>query len=63
MTTRRHYLVSYDIADDKRRNKVFDLLEGRGAKTRSELYEEAKKRNLKGRSTMNREQLQRALQR
>ena len=30
MTTRRHYLVSYDIADDKRRNKVFDLLEGRG---------------------------------
>ncbi len=30
MTTRRHYLVSYDIADDKRRGKVFDLLEGRG---------------------------------
>jgi len=30
MTTRRHFLVSYDISDDKRRNKVFDLLEGRG---------------------------------
>ena len=30
MTTRRHYLVSYDISDDKRRGKVFDQLEGRG---------------------------------
>lgn len=34
MTTRRHYLVSYDIASDKegdkRRTKVFDHLEGRG---------------------------------
>lgn len=30
MTTRRHYLVSYDIADDKRRGKVFDYLEGCG---------------------------------
>jgi len=30
MTTRRHYIVSYDISDDKRRNKVFDSLEGRG---------------------------------
>jgi CRISPR-associated protein Cas2 len=30
MTTRRHYFVSYDISDDKRRGKVFDLLEGRG---------------------------------
>ncbi len=30
MTSRRHFLVSYDIADDKRRGKVFDLLEGRG---------------------------------
>jgi CRISPR-associated protein Cas2 len=30
MTTRRHYLVSYDISDDKRRGKVFDYLEGRG---------------------------------
>ena len=30
MTTRRHYIVSYDISDDKRRGKVFDHLEGRG---------------------------------
>lgn len=34
MTTRRHYIVSYDIASDKegdkRRSKVFDHLEGRG---------------------------------
>ena len=30
MTTRRHYIVSYDISDDKRRNKVFERLEGRG---------------------------------
>lgn len=34
MTTRRHYLVSYDIASDKagdkRRNKVFEALLSRG---------------------------------
>jgi len=30
MTNRRHFLVSYDISDDKRRTKVFHLLEGRG---------------------------------
>lgn len=34
MTSRRHYIVSYDIASgkegDKRRTKVFDRLEGRG---------------------------------
>ena len=27
---RRRYLVSYDISDDKRRSKVFELLEGNG---------------------------------
>ena len=27
---RRHYLVSYDIADDKRRNTIFILLEELG---------------------------------
>lgn len=27
---RRHYLVSYDIADDKRRTAIFNLLEGLG---------------------------------
>jgi CRISPR-associated protein Cas2 len=30
MTTRRYYLISYDIADDKRRNKVFEALLARG---------------------------------
>jgi CRISPR-associated protein Cas2 len=34
MTTRRHYIISYDIASskegDKRRGKVFDHLEGCG---------------------------------
>ena len=28
--SRRHYLVSYDISDDKRRTKVFKTLEGFG---------------------------------
>lgn len=27
---RRHYLVSYDISDDRRRNAVFKALEGQG---------------------------------
>lgn len=27
---RRSFLVSYDVADDKRRNKLFKLLEGEG---------------------------------
>ena len=27
---RRHYLVTYDIADDKRRTEIFRLLEGNG---------------------------------
>jgi len=30
MAERRHYLVSYDIADDKRRDKVFHILHGCG---------------------------------
>jgi len=34
MTTRRHYIISYNVAStkegDKRRSKVFDHLEGRG---------------------------------
>lgn len=28
--SRRHYLVTYDIADDKRRNRVFDALHDHG---------------------------------
>jgi hypothetical protein len=35
--------------------------EGRGAKTRDDLYAEAKKRDIPGRSKMNRDQLERAL--
>lgn len=27
---RRRYLVSYDVADDKRRTKIFELLQGYG---------------------------------
>ena len=27
---RRHFLVTYDISDDKRRNSVFDLLQANG---------------------------------
>lgn len=27
---RRHYLVSYDVSDDKRRTRLFKLLEGEG---------------------------------
>jgi len=27
---RRHYLVTYDISDDKRRNEVFHILLGQG---------------------------------
>jgi len=27
---RRHYLVSYDVSDDKRRTKLFEMLEGEG---------------------------------
>lgn len=30
MTVRRHYLVTYDISDDKRRTRVFDFLQGYG---------------------------------
>jgi CRISPR-associated protein Cas2 len=27
---RRHYLISYDVSDDKRRTKLFKTLEGEG---------------------------------
>lgn len=27
---RRHYIVTYDVGDDKRRNKIFELLTGLG---------------------------------
>ena len=35
---RRHYLVSYDISDDKRRNKVFDILEGQGDRVQYSVF-------------------------
>jgi CRISPR-associated protein Cas2 len=28
--SRRHYLISYDVSDDKRRTKLFKTLEGQG---------------------------------
>lgn len=28
--TRRHYLVTYDVSDDKRRNRVFTTMHGYG---------------------------------
>lgn len=28
--SRRHYLISYDVSDDKRRTKLFKTLEGEG---------------------------------
>ncbi|MBZ0287867.1 MAG: CRISPR-associated endonuclease Cas2 [Anaerolineae bacterium] len=28
--SRRHYLISYDVSDDKRRTKLFKMLEGQG---------------------------------
>lgn len=35
---RRHYLVSYDISDDKRRNKLFNLLEGEGDRVQYSVF-------------------------
>lgn len=28
--SRRHYLISYDVSDDKRRTKLFNVLQGEG---------------------------------
>ena len=30
MSSRRHYLVSYDVSDDKRRTRLFKMLEAEG---------------------------------
>jgi CRISPR-associated protein Cas2 len=42
MTTRRHYLISYDIsiddAGDKRRNKVFEALTARGDRAQFSVF-------------------------
>lgn len=36
--SRRHYLVSYDIADDKRRTQTFKLLEGEGDRVQYSVF-------------------------
>ena len=36
--SRRHYLVSYDIADDKRRTHVFNYLEGQGDRVQYSVF-------------------------
>jgi len=28
--SRRHYLITYDVSDDKRRTQLFDFLQGQG---------------------------------
>lgn len=35
---RRHYLVSYDIADDKRRTRVFDTMHDHGDHTQYSVF-------------------------
>lgn len=35
---RRHYLVTYDVSNDKRRNRVFKLLHGYGNHTQYSVF-------------------------
>ena len=46
---------------ERRGETTMQQKEGRNAKTRGELYEEAKRRDIPGRSTMNKAQLEKAL--
>jgi hypothetical protein len=58
-------------AKEKSKSSVDDISSGRrgglrshkgsGGRTRQQLYEEAKKKNIKGRSSMNKEQLEKAV--
>ena len=58
-------------AEEKSKSSVDDISSGRrgglrshkgsGGRTRQQLYEEAKKKNIKGRSSMNKAQLQKAV--
>jgi hypothetical protein len=48
-------------AKEARGDTAMQEKEGRGAETRTELYEEARRRGVRGRSKMTRAQLQRAL--
>lgn len=36
--SRRHYLITYDIAHDKRRNKVFDTMQDHGNHTQYSVF-------------------------
>lgn len=36
---KRFYVIAYDIADDKRRNKIHDVLQGFGSWTQFSLFE------------------------
>ena len=38
MTTRRHFIISYDVSDDKRRGKIFDQLEGCGDRAQFSVF-------------------------
>ena len=35
---RKHYLITYDISDDKRRTRVFDFLEGYGNRVQYSVF-------------------------
>ena len=35
---RRHYLITYDISDDKRRTKLFKLLQGEGDRVQYSVF-------------------------
>ena len=58
-------------AEEKSKSSLDDISSGRrgglrshkgsGGRTRQQLYEEAKKKNIKGRSSMNKEQLEKAV--
>lgn len=37
-TRRRRYLVAYDIADDRRREKVFDEMQGQGDRAQYSVF-------------------------
>jgi CRISPR-associated protein Cas2 len=35
---RKHYLVSYDVADDKRRNRIFETMQDHGNHTQYSVF-------------------------
>lgn len=46
MTNPTHYLICYDIADDRRRNRVANLLEGFGRRVQYSVFEAVLDRRL-----------------